>query len=648
MSFRLNKAGWYLRRARVMGPAELVHRVGEQSRLAMLRAAYVLGRTARRGAGRHDRRRLSFCAATAPQLPDVPWAFGPDDAARRALLEGRVQALGCAWVWRPDPAVWHEAPDTGRQWPRGFFASIPYRPDNPVGDVRVAWEPARLQHLVGLATLARLSGDEERDQAVRLIEAQLASWRSANPALDGIHYISAMECALRLIAVCHALDLIRPWLADPDGAWRALLELVESHADLIAARWSAHSSRGNHTVAEGAGLVYAGALFPEFPRSGAWAELGLRLMETSAADQILPDGGGREQAVWYHLFLADLYGLVARLLEHRGLPARPALRHAHERAASFLNELAGPEDDLPRIGDGDSGHALSPLLRISARSGGRPAGLTSFPDSGYSVIRATAGEEATLILDHGPLGLPPAFGHGHADALSVVLNVGGRELLVDPGTYTYGGDPRWRAYFRGTSAHNSVVVDGLDQAVQEGAFLWSRPYAARLCRQAVEADGTITLLAVHDGYLARAGVLHWRGVRYQPPGRWLIWDCLAGPGEHELALHWHIAGSVASDGEGFVVAAGERRLRLHVAGGTAALHRGDIDPILGWRSPAYGVLEPITTLRVAWRASLPHEFVTTISPKMVSGTFSEKVPDAVLFRRWVDEAEAGANTGRAG
>jgi hypothetical protein len=637
---------WYLKRARVMGASEVAHRIGQQSRVALLRAAYHLGWTSRRR--NRDWRRLAFCMPGAPQLPALPWAFEPDDAARTALLEGRLDALGCSWVWRPDPAVWHEAPDTGRAWPRRFFASIPYRPGNPVGDVRVVWEPARLQHLVALALVAGRFPGGSRARAVRLIEAQLVSWVKANPPLEGIHYISAMECALRLIAVCHALDMIRPWLTDPDGAWRAVLELVESHAGQIAARWSAHSSRGNHTVAEGAGLVYAGALFPELTRSGGWIELGLRLLETSVSDQMFPDGGGREQALWYHRFITDLYGLVTGLLEHRGLPVPAALRRAQEHAVSFLLGMAGPTGDLPRIGDGDDGYALSPFLRTAAAPGVRPSGLTTFPQSGYSIIRAPAGDSTALIFDHGPLGLPPAFGHGHADALSVVFAVGGREVLADPGSYAYGGDPRWRAFFRGTSAHNTVLVDGLDQAVQEGAFLWSRPYAARLCRHAVGTDGTIALLGVHDGYCARAGVRHWRGVRYEPPGRWVIWDWLAGRGRHDLALHWHIAGPVASDGEGFVVSAGERRLRLHVAGGSATLHRGDIDPILGWRSPAYGVLEPITTLRVAGRASLPHEFVTTVTLETVSGTVSETVPDTVLFHRWVHETETGANTGRAG
>jgi hypothetical protein len=46
--------------------------------------------------------------------------------------------------------------------------------------------------------------------AVAAVEAQLVSWVEANPFLTGIHYISPTECALRLLAVCHAVDALRP------------------------------------------------------------------------------------------------------------------------------------------------------------------------------------------------------------------------------------------------------------------------------------------------------------------------------------------------------------------------------------------------------------------------------------------------------
>ena len=41
------------------------------------------------------------------------------------------------------------------------------------------------------------------------------------------------------------------------------------------------------------------------------------------------------------------------------------------------------------------------------------------------------------MADAGPLGYQTIAAHGHADALSFTLSVGGMEFLVDPGTYAY-------------------------------------------------------------------------------------------------------------------------------------------------------------------------------------------------------------------
>ena len=49
--------------------------------------------------------------------------------------------------------------------------------------------------------------------------------------------------------------------------------------------------------------------------------------------------------------------------------------------------------------------------------------------------------------------------HKHADDLSFTWYARGREILVDPGVFSY-GIVDFREYFISSSAHNTVVVDG--------------------------------------------------------------------------------------------------------------------------------------------------------------------------------------------
>ena len=73
-------------------------------------------------------------------------------------------------------------------------------------------------------------------------------------------------------------------------------------------------------------------------------------------------------------------------------------------------------------------------------------------------------DEVLLVADAAPLPFLSIAAHGHADCLSFVLSLGGVQVLVDPGTYCYHSDPKWREYFKGTSAHNTVRVDGVVMA----------------------------------------------------------------------------------------------------------------------------------------------------------------------------------------
>ncbi|NUP98875.1 MAG: heparinase II/III family protein [Armatimonadetes bacterium] len=90
----------------------------------------------------------------------------------------------------------------------------------------------------------------------------------------------------------------------------------------------------------------------------------------------------------------------------------------------------------------------------------------------------------------------------------------------------------------GTAAHNTVRVDGRDQARQDSPFKWSDPYAAELVAHTVRHDGIIVLEARHDGY-ADLGVMHTRKVIVVPDTLVIVRDTLSGAGMHELELHWH-------------------------------------------------------------------------------------------------------------
>ena len=169
----------------------------------------------------------------------------------------------------------------------------------------------------------------------------------------------------------------------------------------------------------------------------------------------------------------------------------------------------------------------------------RPSALPrteAFDEMGYYIARPSAG--AHLVFDVGRHGFLNG-GHAHADALSIVLTIDGRPLLIDPGTAVYTTDAALRDRFHGTALHNTLLVDGRPQSEPGRPFQWhSRIDARPLAR--VDEPGLVYFEAAHAGF---APLEHRRSVLCVED-LVLIADHLvstSGPTERTaVEAHWHL------------------------------------------------------------------------------------------------------------
>jgi hypothetical protein len=314
-------------------------------------------------------------------------------------------------------------------------------------------------------------------------------------------------------------------------------------------------------------------------------------------------------------------------------------------AIPLLTDVGG---NLPRYGDGDEGMAvqLQPtaweragwlyeagaallgavvpvrnpstlparILGLTAPARNmKAAGSQAFADAGIYVLTRARGtpQEIFVLADAGPLGYLSIAAHGHADALSFTLSVGGLPLLVDPGTYCYHTDLKSRSYFRGTSAHNTLTVDGRDQSQQGGPFLWMRRANAATESWSSTADGAV-LVASHDGY-RDLGVRHQRRIELAG-GRLSLTDSISGGTRRRIEAFFHCDPAcqcrVLDDGTVEIRRPGARAVLKPWPGAAVTVHRGGTDH--GWFSPRFGVKIPSHTLVVACERQLPVDLVTTL------------------------------------
>ena len=223
----------------------------------------------------------------------------------------------------------------------------------------------------------------------------------------------------------------------------------------------------------------------------------------------------------------------------------------------------------------------------------------AFPDGGYYILgdEFETPREVRIVADAGPLGYLSIAAHGHADALSFTLSASGRELLIDPGTFSFHTQKKWRDYFRGTSAHNTVRVDKLDQSVTGGNFLWVA-HAKACCELFKSGTKRDMLTASHNGYQRlKDPVTHRRELSYDKSTQILtVIDTLDCHQSHEVEIFWHFSeGCTVSIEEGEILAQqGDVLLRMSMSDTACRpeLVAGQEEPPLGWISRKFDIKVP--------------------------------------------------------
>ena len=642
------KPTWYIQRLSRMSPTEVARRLRDIARKRRWR---------RRQVEEAEKDPLAV-PGDAPAFASLLPAHAREDvptAARERLLraadevlDGRWRVFECARQDMMPAPDWFLDPRSGRRAPHDTYCfDVPHRDEAVVGNIKYVWELSRHHHITLLAAAYFLSGDKRYAEAAA---AHLDSWWRANPFLSGVHWTSAIEVGLRLIAWVWVRRLLDDWTGAHDlfEGNRVFLRQLHHHQEFLARLPSHGSSANNHLLAEAAGQFAAACAFPWFPESAGWRAHAAAELAREIPRQTFADGLNRELATEYHGFVLEFCLAAALEGEAAGQPlgggAWETLRRMFDALAAIVDARGRP----PRQGDGDDGMGLlldapesdrwasllatgaalfgacdwwpeirredartplwTGLAQVPALAAPRPAARPNlFPEAGMAILRHGAGDdEIWCRCDHGPHGFLAIAAHGHADALSVEVRVGGIDVLADPGTYCYHGQADWRRYFRSTLGHNCLEIAGRDQSEYGGPFLWMQQARAELIgTEGLEGGPFAEWEARHDGYAKLSPpAAHRRTVRLErATKRLVIEDRVGCRGRHPCRLAFHLGPDIGCALEGSIArlewrADGTRRhAELHLP---AALSwrsvRAQDDPPLGWYSPSFDHKVPATSL----------------------------------------------------
>ncbi|MCX7045284.1 MAG: alginate lyase family protein [Candidatus Sumerlaeota bacterium] len=430
---------------------------------------------------------------------------------------------------------------------------------------------------------------------------------------------------------------------------------------------------GNWLQVESSGLACVALLLPELKLSPVFYEVAMNRLAWVNARSFLPDGFQSECSPGYHLF--PLIGIAGslRLAKFLGKPVPDSFMRQYEAGVATLEYVAYPDRTLPMLSDFNPGRAsakeiLQTGAEVFARNDfqwlatggaqGKPPSETShdFTHAGYCVMRDKWGTDGqVLIFDAGYFGA----GHQHEDKLNFVYYAGGRELIGDPGIYSYKRD-EFEPYWRGSWSHNTLLVDGLSQhrglgpaeempdpdrrfVMGDGfdfASGWyRRAYSPRGSQVWEAKPGAAETKSPAKTPVAGAdpktgairNVQHQRCI-FWVKGRYaIICDRVAGEGAHQIEVLFHPAPVITDDGikrtvrpveleigaKGRVVTKERDSANVAILPAQGAEFEtldlvGQKNPVRGWYA-MYGI-QPSHDIVYRRRAKLPQHFETVIQP----------------------------------
>ncbi len=503
-------------------------------------------------------------------LPDARQTTGAlrDSTFAEEVIRNADQVLrhdfplfGCNLRTGPD-IRWRRDYKHDRESDMAYFRRIPYLSFDAVGDHKVIWELNRHQHLVLLGQAFLFSGDPKY---LNEILKELESWMEQNPFQRGINWASALEVGFRSLSWIWVYHFTASCM--PDSFRRLFVTELYRHGLHLAENLSIYFSPNTHLLGEAVALHALGTLFPNFPGSAKWQRRGAEVVLAQLDFQVQADGSHFEQSSYYHIYALDLF-LLFYALAGRPTQIRPVLKSM----AEYLFWLLGPARRITFTGDDDGGRLFHPygardsfgratlatagalldcptfggsledlheqtawwlgpqVLRANNSTPALPQGSRLFSDSGTAFLQTG---DLFVQIDAGPFGFGGA-GHSHSDTLNVIVWLNGERVFVDPGTYTYVGDTRERDWFRGSGAHNTIRIDGLDQAIPSGPFRWASKPEITLNAWKPDRDGGLI-----DATCRYRGFAHRRRVLLRP-NRVLVFDEIEGSGRHRCEQIWQL------------------------------------------------------------------------------------------------------------
>lgn len=415
------------------------------------------------------------------------------------------------------PITWEEDPYGERYW-RFIFYSL--RP---------------LRHL--LATAQETGAERYYAKTREILDSFLTNGMDKEHSWDDAHGV-----AYRTMILTYAWWQLREAGELNNELSEKILSALEEHGDFLMDPEN-YEDDHNHAVTQSAALLVLAESFPDLANSIAWRKTAIRRINIGLTGIVDPNGVLNENSPFYQFYVLDKYWQIKQYADNYSVTISENFDDTIDKMVGFATYVLRPDVSVPLLGASTPRTVLrsGPYAHMAEQYDTFDYALTQgdqgdapekinvlYPSSGFAIFRSGWGEdrsfaeETYLIFDTGPY----RTDHSDLDTGTFSLFGGGVPLIRDTGLFTYETQNPYYDYFHGTRGHNTVMVDGIDQA----------PGLAERSTLS-EGEGFAWMTVSHE---LNAGVEHARSILYLNPNALLIVDNLDGQQRHTYEQLFHL------------------------------------------------------------------------------------------------------------
>jgi len=289
------------------------------------------------------------------------------------------------------PIDWQVDIKSGYRWSeRTHFTSVRFG-NLPGVDVKLPWELARMHHLVHLAIdySGEGNGATGRRECVTKFQNQVLDFIANNPPGFGVNWVCPMDVAIRISNILLAYDIFaksgHKFILSFDNI---LANSINDHGQHIInnLEWYNGKIRNNHYLSDIIGLLFCSCHLEKTDITEAWFTFAVSELINEVDYQFTSEGTNFEGSTCYHRLSTELvvWGTSVALLKADDLldntGTNSTLRHIYlknkrlvntfddlaavfptryimklHKMLSFLEDIRYGLDEIPQIGDNDSG-----------------------------------------------------------------------------------------------------------------------------------------------------------------------------------------------------------------------------------------------------------------------------------------------------